>query len=263
MPFMEESGAFNTMKIVVCFKYIRDDADIKVNPDKSLNLDAAGWIVSPYDFNAVEAAMQLAGAYEDSSVEVLTLGGAEVEGKKNQKSILSRGPEKMHGLEKDGASFDNYEAVQLVKQALDAMGGADIVICGDGSGDRYTQSFAVMLGSVMGVPAFNGVSSLTRDSDAILIERTALKRERYRVSVPCVVAVKSDICRARIPSMKDILSGGKKPVEMVDVSGFAADSSPIEQGGMLAPDQVDRKQVVLEHGVDDVMEFANLIKRNL
>ena len=47
------------MKILVCCKFIRDDNELTVNPDRSINLDTAPWIISPYDLNAIEAAMKL------------------------------------------------------------------------------------------------------------------------------------------------------------------------------------------------------------
>ena len=48
------------MKILVCFKFIRDEEGISVNADRTINLDSAPWVISPYDLNAIEAGMKLA-----------------------------------------------------------------------------------------------------------------------------------------------------------------------------------------------------------
>ena len=55
------------MRILVCYKYVRDENEISVNPDRTLNTDAASWVISPYDVNAVEAAMKLAEAAGEST----------------------------------------------------------------------------------------------------------------------------------------------------------------------------------------------------
>lgn len=44
------------MKILVCFKFIRDEEGISVNADRTINLDSAPWVISPYDLNAMKPA---------------------------------------------------------------------------------------------------------------------------------------------------------------------------------------------------------------
>ena len=82
------------MKIVVCYKYIRDDNEITVNADRSLNTENAAWVISPYDLNAIEAAMLLSKECE-AEVDVLTVSGEALENSKMKKAVLSRGPEKL------------------------------------------------------------------------------------------------------------------------------------------------------------------------
>ncbi len=80
------------MKILVCFKFIRDEEGISVNADRTINLDSAPWVISPYDLNAIEAGMKLAAEAGESTVEVLTVGGEALDNSKMRKAVLSRGP---------------------------------------------------------------------------------------------------------------------------------------------------------------------------
>ena len=56
------------MNIIVPIKVLADDQDIVVAADRSLDDSKAHRIVSTYDLNAIEAAVQLASAHEDSKV---------------------------------------------------------------------------------------------------------------------------------------------------------------------------------------------------
>lgn len=252
------------MIILVCCKFIRDDNELTVNPDRSINLDTAPWIISPYDLNAIEAAMKLASAVEGSTVEVLSAAGEVLDNTKMRKAVLSRGPSKLYGV-KVSECGDLYSTASLLARAVERIGCADLVICGEGSGDMYTQELGCMLGAFLGVASLNAVDSLTWEDGAILARRGGDNhKETFRLSGPAVISVTSDICRSHIPSMKDILAAGKKPVEIwdaVELSGQAAVSQTLS---VLAPERTERSQVVFRAGDEGGIEaFAKAIKKYL
>lgn len=252
------------MKILVCCKFIHDENELTVNSDRTINVDAAPWVISPYDLNAIEAAMKLASAIEGSTVEVLSAAGEVLDNTKMRKSVLSRGPSKLYGVKVDKCG-DLYSTAALLSQAVERAGGADLVVCGEGSGDMYTQELGNMLAAFMDVPAINAVDSLVWEDGAILARRGGDSRtETFRLSGPTVVSVTSDICRSHIPSMKDILAAGKKPVEIwegTELSGQAAVSQTLS---ILAPERTERSQVVFRAGDEGGVEaFAKAIKKYL
>ena len=104
------------MKILVCYKYIRDENEISVAPDRTIKADAAAWVISPYDLNAIEAGMKLAAA-SGGTVEVLTAGGEAVDNSKMRKAVLSRGPAKMYGVRCPECG-DLLSTARLLKQAI-------------------------------------------------------------------------------------------------------------------------------------------------
>lgn len=250
------------MKILVCYKYIRDENEISVNSDRTLKTESAAWMISPYDLNAIQAGMKLAAAAGDSVVEVLTIGGEVVENSKMRKAVLARGPAKMYAVRNDECG-DLLSTAALLKQAIDKIGDVDLVICGEGSGDMYSQQTGSMLGAIMGVPVLNAVSALNWSDGAVVAERTVGSRsENFRVSGPAVISVTSDICPTHIPSMKEILGAGKKPVELWSVADFTAVESVAKTDSILAPERTERMQIVYkasdEGGVD---EFAKAIRK--
>ena len=63
------------MQVVAAIKIVPDDQDIQVAADRSLDFSKARPVVSEYDLNALEAAVQLAAATGGSAIAV-TAGAA-------------------------------------------------------------------------------------------------------------------------------------------------------------------------------------------
>ena len=81
-------------KILTCFKWVLDEADIKVDAgSRKLLLDRAAYKISAYDRNAVEEAMNLQQQH-GASVAAVTV--APPTAKNCLKDVLSRGPEKAY-----------------------------------------------------------------------------------------------------------------------------------------------------------------------
>ena len=242
------------MKIVVLCKYIRDEEQITVNDDRSLCTEKAPWVISQYDLNAIEAAMRLARESE-GEVSILTVGGEALDNSKMKKAALSRGPAKLYGIKTDECE-DIFSTASLLKQGIDRIGDVDVVVCGEGSGDMYSQQMGNILGSLMDVPVLNSVSSLEYADGAVVAGRNNGERvETFKITGRAVLSVTSDICPTHIPSLKEIMGAGKKPVEIWPVSDFDAPASTAETGSGLAPEQMERMQQVFresdENGVDD------------
>ena len=142
----------------------------------------------------------------------------------------------------------------------------DLVICGEGSADRYEQQVGSLLGSLLGLPVVNAVSSIEPRDGSVVVER-ALENEVevLEVALPAVVSVTTDINLPRIPQLKDILAAGKKPVTtwtLDEVGGLS--SACVETVSVKAPGNVERKKVVYESGsAENVGELAANIRASL
>lgn len=86
------------MQVVAAIKIVPDDQDIQVAADRSLDFSKARPVVSEYDLNALEAAVQLAAATGGSAIAV-TAGAASIDDSKTKKNVLARG---MEALVPDG-----------------------------------------------------------------------------------------------------------------------------------------------------------------
>lgn len=250
------------MKILVCFKYVKEESEITVNADRTLNLDAAQWSVSQYDLNAIEAAMLLGKQIDGAEVDLLTVSGDVLTNSKMKKSALSRGPVKLYGVKTDDCG-DAVTTAGLIAQAIERIGDVDLVIFGEGSSDMYSQVLGNMVGALLEVPTVNGADKISFEDGTWIVERNnGNHTELLKISGKAVISVTSDICRPRIPSMKDIMAAGKKASEIWDASEFDCKAAVSETVSVLAPERTDRKKFVFKASDEDgIDEFIKNVKK--
>ncbi len=249
------------MKIAVCFKIIPEETGITINDDKTLDISKASLEISTYDCNAMEAAARVAAGIDGCEFVAITAGGEKVENSKMKKAALSRGPTALYAVKND--KLDNADACTValaLKGEIEKLG-IDLVICGEGSGDMYSQQTGNLLGAMMGIPAVNAVSKIEYTDGKLRVERTIEDgTEILDLSLPAVLTVTSDIVPAKIPSMKDIMGAGKKPVTME--SADAVGTEGVRTVSVLAPEQTDRRKIVVKGDSEEsIAEFYENIRR--
>lgn len=250
------------MKVIVCCKIVPSENSIKFNGDRSLDFSNAEYEVSQYDLNAIEAASRIMAQCEGSSLAAVTVGGDCAAAPKMKKSILSRGPAELFAAADAGfAEMDALATAKLLKSAIELAGSADLVICGEGSGDMYNQQTGSMLGALLGVTTLNGISGLSMDGGTLIAERSVEDGvEVLKVSLPAVLSVTSDINLPRIPSMRDIMGAGKKPSAVYTAAETVPAANSIETRSILAPEKTERrKEIFFGNGDEAVNQFCDAL----
>jgi electron transfer flavoprotein beta subunit len=254
------------MRIIACCKAAPEEQDIVVAADGTLDFERAAWKFGSYDLNAVEAARVLADATGGTVVGV-SVGSDELAGSKLRKDILSRGLDELVVVTGEGVgNADSYQTAVQLKDAIEALGGYDLVLCGAGSSDLYAQQVGNQLGALLGVPTLNAINNIEAQGTSLVVERVLEDRvQRLEVGLPAVLSVTSGINTPRIAGMKDILAAGKKPVaERVATSGTSAAAPSTETLSVLAPPQAERRGELLEGDVNEVVSrFVELVAQEL
>ncbi|MBN1657024.1 MAG: electron transfer flavoprotein, partial [Anaerolineae bacterium] len=78
--------------------------------------------------------------------------------------------------------------------------------------------------------------------------------EVIEVPIPAVLSVTTDISAPRLPTMKEILKAGKKPIRewsLADLGLAETSQRQVEEVSTLLPQQVKRKQVIIEGAPDE------------
>lgn len=253
------------MNIITCYKIVPEEQDIIVKSDRTLSFERAEWKIGQYDLNAVEAGMELAAATE-GSVSALSIGGKQLENSKLRKNILSRGPKDLFLVSDDAlADADTYQTASVLAAAIKKMDSFDLVLCGEGSSDLYAQQVGPQLGQILGVTTLNAISKITPQGDKLIVERTLEDEvEVLEITMPAVLSVTTDINLPRIPGMKEILAAGKKTVTQWSLADISKNkiNRPTRSISTLAPEETDRKQIILE-GEDAVQKLYDYICKEI
>ncbi len=238
-----------SMNIVVCVKFAPDAADIIVRPDGSISLDRAEWGIGNFDLQAIEAAVQLAEASQ-GRVIALSAGPARINNSKLRKDLLSRGPDELVLIADDAlAAADTAVTSGVLAAALAKLQPVDLVLFGEGSADLYFQQVGLQVGERLGILSLNAVSKIELESEKLVVERSLEDEvEVIELALPAALAVTTDINQPRLPSMREILKAGQKPVKEWSLAdlGMTAVENKVEVLRVMAPPRVARKKVLLE-----------------
>ena len=253
------------MIIAVPIKIVADDQDLVVNPDLTIDGSKAPRVVSSYDLNAIEAAVQLAEGVQDARVVAVSVADAKADDSKLKKNILARGVDEFVLMADDAcADLDAHATAQLLAGMIADLQ-ADLVICGDGSADNYAQQVDVQLADTMGLPVVTAACSvaLEEGQGTVVCDRSLeTVVQTVRAALPAVVSVVPDAALPRIPGMKDILAAGKKPMEVVALA--EAPAAALEVVSCAAPVQAERAMEVYDAADDGAVEkFAAALKAAL
>jgi electron transfer flavoprotein beta subunit len=243
------------MNIVVCVKLTPDASDIEARPGGEISLERAEWGIGGFDLQAIEAGARLVEGHGGKLV-ALSAGPGKINSSKLKKDILSRGPEALVMVVDDAlADADTAATARVLAAAVQQLQPVDLVLFGEGSADLYFQQVGLQVGERLGLPVLNAISAITVEGDHLLVERSLEEEvEEWEVPLPAALMVTTDIHQPRLPGMKEILKAGKKPVteHSLDDLGLAGlVRSRVETVSVRAPQQAQRKQVILRGGAEE------------
>ncbi|KJS22908.1 MAG: electron transfer flavoprotein subunit beta [Clostridiaceae bacterium BRH_c20a] len=250
-------------KIVACYKWVVDEADIRVEgKERSLSFDRVKYKISEYDRNAIEAGALL---NEEKGCQFLAVTcGANVE--TSLKDVLSRGPESIAYVN-DGAlgEADSLVTSKVLAGIIKKVGEIDLVICGEGSSDGYSQQVGPRLAALLGYASVTFVNKLELTEDGIRAERKLEDGvEVVEVTGPAVVTVLPDINKPRIPSLKQILAAKKKTAEKLGLDAIGLDSVVLKEKTLsISGTVMERKNIQINSGGMPVEEAAQKLIQQL
>ena len=218
-------------RIVVCYKWVADEADIRINPDRSIDTSRCQYKISDYDRNAIEASMRIAAGANE--VVTLSYGTAAIQ--KSTKDALSRGPAAAHWIDDPGATVaDGRVTANALAAGIGKIGDVGLVVCAEGASDTYAHEVGPRIGVLLGLPVVSNVISAQIDGDTLIARRQLADCiEAVKVKLPAVITVLPSFCEAPIPGLKMVLAASKKPVTRIAVDELG-----------LAPDRLTAKMQV-------------------
>ena len=244
-------------KIVACYKWVLDEADIRINSDLSVDMSKAKGKISDYDKNAIEAAVKLS---ESTGAKPVGLTFGSIKAKQSLKDALSRGLEEAFWVKADEAeTADGLVTARALAAGIKAMGDVSLVICAEGASDTYARQTGPRLGALLDYPVVTSIVQISIEGKTV----TAIRKlddclETVKFDLPAVIAVLPEAYQPTIPGLKAVMAAGKKPVTEYEAQDLGVDlAAKREVTGVKAYAQ-ERRNFIIE-GDDAAAKVAGLV----
>ncbi|GAK90261.1 electron transfer flavoprotein [Nonlabens ulvanivorans] len=215
------------MKILVCISHVPDTTS-KINfTDNNTQFDTNGvqYVINPNDEFGLTRAMWFK-EKQGASVEVVTVGGAEVE--PTLRKALAIGADSATRV--DAPALDGYAVAQELA-AVVKNGEYDLVIAGRESIDYNGGMVPGMVAAMTGASFVNTCISLEVDgSAATAIREIDGGKETVSATLPLIIGGQKGLVEEsdlRIPNMRGIMMARKKPLNVVPSVATATETKTV------------------------------------
>jgi electron transfer flavoprotein beta subunit len=249
-------------KTIACYKWVAEEADIKINPDLSVDLSKAKGKISDYDKNAIEAAVQMA-AVLNGKAAGLTFGAPGA--KQSLKDALSRGLEEAVYVNAAAApQADGAVTAAALAAAIKKLDDVSLVICAEGASDTFARQTAPRLGAMLDWPVVTSVCKMDIAGNTLtLVRKLDDCLQTVTTELPAVIAVLPEINNPPIPGLKAVMAAGKKPVTEFKPEDLGIDLTPKIQVVQTQGYVMNRKNIIFKTGEapDKVKELAAALRK--
>jgi electron transfer flavoprotein beta subunit len=247
--------------VIVCYKRVIDEADIRVNADLSIDISKVNHKIGIYDLNAIEYGSQIAKQIGGKSIGLTFGAGDEV--RTTSKDAMSRGlDENIYVIADSSKASDGFVTGEILAAAILQTKDTHLIVCGEGASDTYARQVPSRIGAVLDWPVVTAVSSMELEGDVAVITRKLENTvEKVRVTLPIVISVLPEIAPAPVPGLRSIMAAGKKTVtefEAVQLVNLESAVTELNTKGYM----MDRKNIMLSGGIEDqVKSLISLLKK--
>ncbi len=202
------------MNVVVCVKQVIDPeappASFKIDPARSEVVSPPGVspVISPFDENAVEAALRIKDA-RGGKVTVVSLGSGLL--REVVKKPLSMGADELILLEDEAFDGgDSWSTAYALAMAIKKTGNYDLIFCGRQAADWDAGQVGSGIAEMLGIPSVTVARKVEAGDGKARVERvTADGYEVIEVPLPALVTVSNELGEARYPTIRGIMAAKK------------------------------------------------------
>ncbi len=203
------------MNMIVCCKQVIDPeappASFKVDAlaNKVVPPPGVPPVISPFDENAVEAALKIKDA-KGGKITVLTLGTNLL--RDVVKKPLSMGADELILLEDEAyVGGDSWSTAYALAMAIKKIGQYDLIFCGRQAADWDAGQVGSGIAEILGLPSVTLAKKIESVNGKVKVERVlADGYEVVEVSLPALITVSNELGEPRYPTIKGIMAAKRK-----------------------------------------------------
>jgi electron transfer flavoprotein beta subunit len=206
------------MRIVVCIKQVPNPeiaaSQYRVDEQARTVAPVAGvqLMMSPFDEQAVEAALRIRDAHPAAKITLVSLGP------ESARNVIKHGlamgaDEGILLADPAFAGSDGYTAALTLAVAIKRIGRVDLVLTGRQAADRDGGVVGAGIGELLGVPVITFAKEVRIEEGVVRVERVLDDgSEIVEAQLPAVVTVSNEIGAPRAPSLRETMRAARKPV---------------------------------------------------
>ncbi len=204
-------------QIIVCAKQIPDPeapfSDVRVDVEKmQVSVDAPD-VISPYDENALEAAIRIKEEL-GGTITVLSMG-RKVSDTVLRKTIAA-GADSLVLLEDPlFEGLNSSSTAHVLACAIKKIGAWDLVLTGRQAGDWDSGQVGLILGEMLDVPCVSLARSVKIDDGKLLVEKSVpVGYEVVEAPLPALVTVSNEVGELRYVARSKMLGLLRRPMSI-------------------------------------------------
>jgi electron transfer flavoprotein beta subunit len=239
------------LNIIVCIKQVLDPeapaSAYKIDAEaRRVILKGVPPVLSPFDENALEAALRIKDAHE-SKVTVISAG------RNLPKAVLMKslacGADELVLLE-DGAfeEMDSYATAFILATAIKKLGQYDLILTGREAADTNAGAVGSGIAEILGIPGVTIARRVEFNNGKVRVERVVSDGyEVIEAPLPILITVSNELGELRYANVKQLVASRNRPIMTWSANELGVDPSPMKQSRLLRlfiPQKETRCEVV-------------------
>jgi electron transfer flavoprotein beta subunit len=242
------------ISIIVCAKQIPDPeaplSDVSVDSEAMEVIVDAPMVISPFDENALEVALQLQEEM-GGKITVLSLG-RKVSDTVLRKSLAAGADELI--LMQDGAfdKLDSHSTAYALAEAIRKIGEYDLVLAGRQAGDWDSGQVGLILGEMLDLPCISLAREIKVEDGNVLVKKNMPGGyEQVKARMPALVTVSNEVGELRYISRTRMMKmlRARTSIPSWSSGDFVSDNAGLKKMGIVelsSPPDMGRNCEILE-----------------
>ena len=202
------------MNMIVCVKQVPDPEappasfQVDATTNRMVIAPSVNPVISPFDEQAVEAALRLKDA-QGGKITVLSLGKDAVP--HVIKKPLAMGADELILLQDDAfEGGDSWSTAFALASAIKKIGAYDLIFCGRQAADWDAGQVGSGIAELLDIPSITLARKIEASDGKVVVERVVPDGyEVVEVSLPALITVSNELGEPRYPTLRGIMATKK------------------------------------------------------
>jgi electron transfer flavoprotein beta subunit len=223
------------MRILVCIKEIQNPeiaaSVFRVDEERKevIALEGLPLVTSPFDEQAIEAALRVRDQGQECQITVLTFGPEKA--RAAIKRALSMGAdEAIHVLDAGLEQADSVAVARILAEVAKRSGPFDLIFAGRQAADWDSGIVGCGLAQLLGLPVVTFAKGVRVEGAKVVVERVLDDgTETVEAAMPCVVTISNELGEPRKASLRETMRAAKKPTQVQTLEAVGVSAAEVRK----------------------------------